>query len=92
MRASVRAMIRKSLDERASLATVSYVDHFLDGDHVPVRRVAAFLGVLLIFKLDRCGPGLLIAADRMMDVQQAAVTGIAIGDQRLPDRCLESHR
>jgi hypothetical protein len=41
--------------------------------------VAAFLGVLLIFKLDRCGPGLLIAADRMMDVQQAAVTGIAIG-------------
>jgi hypothetical protein len=50
---------------------------------VPVRRVAAFLGALLILELDRCGPSLLVAADRMMNVQQSAVTGIAIGDQRL---------
>ena len=49
---------------------------------MPIRRVAAFLGVLLIFKLDRRGPNLLIAADGMMNVEQAAVTGITISDQR----------
>ena len=83
VRASVRAMIRKSLEERASLATVELVDHFLDGDHVPVRRVAAFLGVLLILELDRRRSRLLVATNCMVDVEQATVTGIAIGDQRL---------
>ena len=50
---------------------------------MPVRRVAAFLRALLIFKLDRCSSNLLIAADGMMNVEQAAVAGIAVRDQRL---------
>lgn len=50
---------------------------------MPIGRVAALLGNLLILKLNRGGAGPFIAANGLIHVEQATVSGVAIGDQRL---------
>ena len=43
--------------------------------------MTAFLRKFLILQLDRLGAGSLIAAHRMIHVEEAAITRVAIGDQ-----------
>ncbi len=55
--------------------------------------MTAFLGELLILDLDRGRARLLVAAYRMLHVQQAAEAGIRIGDQRnIGDRVDQRYR
>ena len=82
MRASVRAMTRKSRSRRASTATLILRDHVRHRDHAPVRRVAALLRELLVLDLDRADAGLLVAAHRVAHVEQAAEAGVGVGDHR----------
>ena len=50
-----------------------------------VGGVAALLGEVLVFDLDHRDAGFLIAAHGVGDVEQPAVAGVAVGDQRLVD-------
>ena len=59
-------------------------------DHAPPRRMAAFFRKLLVFQLHRRGAGLIIAAHSVRDVQQAAVAGVGVGDQRRTSRSAAS--
>ena len=47
--------------------------------------MAALLGHLLVLDLDRRDAGRLVAAHRALHVQQAAIAGVGIGDQRRLD-------
>ena len=44
--------------------------------------MTAFLRELLVLELYRRGAGALVAANGMADVEEAAVAGVAVGDQR----------
>jgi hypothetical protein len=44
--------------------------------------MTALLGEFLVLDLDRGDPGGFIALDRVMDVEQPAIAGVAIGDDR----------
>ena len=63
--------------------------HLFGGDHAPARRVAAFFRKLLVFELDACGARFLVTANRMRDVEQSTVAGIAIADDRRLRRAAE---
>ena len=56
--------------------------HVLERHHPAAQHVAAFLGEFLIFKLDRRRARRLVAAHRVLDVEEPAITSVAIGDQR----------
>ena len=64
---------------------LDFLPPIMDVDHPLVRRMATFLGVFLILDLDRSGAGALVAFDRVGDVQQPAIPGVAIGDQGRAD-------
>ena len=82
VRASVRAMMRKSELERLSDATRILRTMSAIGI---TRRFGVwphFFGKLLILDLDRGDAGLLVAAHRVTDIEQSAIAGIGIGDDR----------
>ena len=58
--------------------------HVGDRDDAPVRRMAAFLGKLLILDLDCGDAGLLVATHGVADIQEPAIAGIGIGDDGRP--------
>ena len=58
------------------------VDHVLHRHAALVRRVPALLGKLLVFELDGGDAGGLVAAHGVVHVEQAAVAGVGIGDDR----------
>jgi hypothetical protein len=57
-------------------------DHFLRRDDAAAGRVAALLRHLLVFELDGGDARRLVARDRVAHVQQPAIAGVGIGDQR----------
>ena len=82
MRASVRAMTRKSFDERASTATLIWRAASAIGITRRPGVCPHFFGIFLVLDLDRLRAGFLIAAHGVVDVEQPAIAGVAIGDQR----------
>ena len=90
VRASVRAMMRKSRDRRDSTATRILLHHVVHRDHAPARRVAALLGQLLVLELDRAARPRPRSRAPCAHVEQAAVAGVAVGDQRRARPCSPS--
>ena len=72
-------MMRKSLLAARLAGDSNLAHHVRHGHHAPARRVPAFFRELLVFQLDRGRAGQLIAAHGVGHVQQAAITGVAIG-------------
>ena len=56
------------------------LDHVDGGHHTLERRVAALLGEFLVLDLDRRNARFLVAPHGVVDVEQAAVAGVGIGD------------
>src|SRR5215831_11954261 len=83
-----RARIGARKDEEVLRAArvggnLNLVHHLFGGNDVAVGRVAALLGNHLVLELDDRYAGLLVTADRVVNIEQTAVTGVAVGDQRL---------
>ena len=60
-------------------------DHFARRDQPLVVEMAAALGEVLIFDLDRVGAGALEHPHGALDVERIAVAGVGIDDQRHPN-------
>jgi hypothetical protein len=58
------------------------LDHIRHGHHASIGRVAAFLREFLILELDGRDAGILIAANGVANIEQSAIAGIRIGNDR----------
>ena len=85
MRASVRATISVAAIAPRLGGDLDLQHHVLDRHDAAARRMAALLGHLLVLDLDRRDARRLVAAHRALHVQQAAVAGVGVGDQRRVD-------
>ena len=56
-------------------------DHIVRRYHPAPQHVTAFFGELLILQLDGAGPGSLVSAHRVHDIEQAAIPRVTITDQ-----------
>jgi hypothetical protein len=74
----------QQLIRRASVeSNLDFIHHLLGGDDAAVWRAAAFFGDLLILEPDHCDTSFFVATHRVMDVEKAAIAGVAVRDQWL---------
>ena len=81
-RASVRAMMKKSLLRRAPTAALIFATISVGRDHVLAGHVAAALGRDLVLQEDRGRAHRLVALDGVGDVLDVAVAGVAVDQHR----------
>ena len=88
VRASVRAMIRKSFDDRACAATLIRRTHPRSAPPGAPACGRISSGTLIL-ELDRRSAGGLIAAHCEIDIEEPAITGVTVGNERGGDtrRC-----
>ena len=75
----MRAMIEKIGTCSRFCRDRDLAHHFLCRNNAATRRVPALFWEFLVFELDRGRAGALIAANGVAHVEQAAITGVAVG-------------